>query len=538
MNYPTRIYTVKTFITTLLIALFALAIQPALAPAAHAQSATTSSVMQADQLLSSWQMQEAHDVIQNLATQFPDTVEVLYLQARYDFYQGNYQQALKKIDAAIAKGSPRQLNLKELREIINNTLNVTKPFERHLSPSGRFEIFIEPGRDRVLLPYAFEALDLAYDALAEELGYRPPTPVRVEIYPKTAVLAEVTTLSDEEIRTSGTIAICQYNRLMITSPRALLRGYGWVDTLIHEYVHYIVNQKAANRVPIWMHEGLAKYLERRWRGPDQNQISLASEQLLHERLKADTLIPFEAMHPSMAKLPSQEDAAVAFAEVYTVMEYLREKVGPGAFAKVLDTINLGHDAQTAFAMVLGTTFKEFEKDWKVFLKTRPKPNIPDDADLGEKLVFKDDSSAAGELSQIAQPQARDHINLGELLHARERYAAATVQYEKASQLLGTHNPILQTRLAQTLQHIGRHKDAITALLEVRDLHPGYVNIWLELGRASNALNDHKNARDYLLEAARINPFHPDVHHELAIAYDKLDHPELAKRERDFVQIVR
>ncbi len=522
----------KFFITTLLIALFSFGIQPVFAPAAQAQTA-----MQADQLLSSWQMPEALAVIQKLAAQYPGTVEVMYLEARYDFYQGNYQQALDKIDAAIAKGSSRNLDLPELRDIIKNTIEVTQKYERHLSPSGRFEIFIEPGRDRVLLPYAFEALDLAYDALAEELGYRPPTPVRVEIYPQTAVLAQVSVLSDAEIRTSGTIALCQYNRLMITSPRALLRGYGWVDTLIHEYVHYVVNQKAANRVPIWMHEGLAKYLERRWRGEDQNQISLASEQLLQERLKANTLIPFEAMHPSMAKLPSQEDAAVAFAEVYTVMEYLRQKVGPGAFAKVLDTINQGYDAQTAFAMVLGTTFKEFEKDWKVFLKTRPKPNIPADADLEEKLVFKDDTSA-GELSEIAQPEARDHIKLGELLQARDRFAAAVVQYEKASHLLGDHNPILQTRLAQTLQHVNRHQDAINALLAVRDLHPGYVTTWLELGRASNALGDHKNARTYLLEAARINPFNPDIHDQLAIAYDKLGHAELAKREREFVQLVR
>ncbi len=524
--------TAKNFFTALCFALLAVT-SLAFAPAAQAQSAA-----QAENLLSSWQMPRAHAVIQQLAAQYPGTPQVLYLEARYDFYQGNYQQALDKIDAAIAQSGPHQPNLVQLREIIHNTLEVTKNYERHISPSKRFEIYIAPGRDRVLLPYAFEALDAAYDALAEELGYHPPTPIRVEIYPETAVLAKVSTLSDEEIRTSGTIALCQYNRLMITSPRALLRGYGWVDTLIHEYVHYIVNQKAANRVPIWMHEGLAKYLERRWRGPDQNQLSIASEQLLHERLKANTLIPFEAMHPSMAKLPSQEDAAVAFAEVYTVMEYLREKVGPGAFAKLLDTINQGHDAQQAFALVLGTTFKSFERDWKAFLKTRPTPDIPADATFQDRLVFKEDGGTSGELSQISQPQARDHIHLGELLQARQRFAAAVVQYEKAGRLLGDHNPILQTRLAQSLQHIGRHKDAIAALLTVRDLHPGYVTTWLELGRASNALGDHNNAREYLLEAARINPFHPDVHQELAIAYDKLGQPDLAKIEREFMQIVR
>ena len=34
-----------------------------------------------------------------------------------------------------------------------------------------------------------DVLDRAYDAIGDELGHRPPTPIRVEIYPRTATLA-------------------------------------------------------------------------------------------------------------------------------------------------------------------------------------------------------------------------------------------------------------------------------------------------------------------------------------------------------------
>src|SRR5699024_9375194 len=153
----------------------------------------------------------------------------------------------------------------------------------------------------------------------------------------------------------------KYNRLMITSPRALLRGYSWVDTVVHEYVHYVISAKTQHRVPIWMHEGLAKFLERRWRGPHAEQLPPSAESLLKERVTTGDLITFEQMRPSMAKLPRQEDAAVAFAEVYTVMEYLKREVGQDAFKRLLDHINSGLDADQAFARTIGTSFSNFEK---------------------------------------------------------------------------------------------------------------------------------------------------------------------------------
>lgn len=493
----------------------------------------------AEGLMSAWQMKEARQAIDALKKEKPGSPEVLYLEGRHAFYSGQYADAAKQLDAAIAAaGASARPGWIQLRDIASATHEVTKNYERHVSPSGNFEVFIEPGVDRVLLPYAFEALDAAYEAFGEEIGFKPVTPIRVEVYPRTAVLAQVSILTEEEIRTSGTIALCQYNRLMITSPRALMRGYGWVDTLVHEYVHYVINSKTYNRVPIWMHEGLAKYLERRWRGPNAHQLALSSEQLLHDRLKANTLISFDDMHPSMAKLPSQEDAALAFAEVYTVMEYFHKKVGPGAFAKLLDTINEGYEAPDAFAKVLGTTFPAFERDWLAYLKTRPVPNLPEETSYEDKLVFKEAPQQAGELDQIELPEARDHILLGEMLQARQRYGAAVVQYEKAVHLIGANNPILQTRLAQSLIRTDRPREAIAHLQGVREIYPTYLTTWIELGRAHLVMEEWAEARDHLREAARINPFNPEIHTLLASAYDKLGDAQGAARAREFAQMLR
>jgi tetratricopeptide (TPR) repeat protein len=501
-----------------------------------AQASAAKSPDQINNMLSAWQMADAKAAIDTLADEFPGDANTLYLQARYDFFQGDYEQAGQKLDQAIANGGekPRWIHL---RDLVKATHEVTKDYVKYTSSKGRFEIYVPKGKDQVLIPFAAEALEQAYEEVGDELGYKPATPIRVEVYPRTATLAKVSTLTEQEIRTSGTIALCKYNRLMITSPRALLQGYGWVDTLVHEYVHYVINSKTQNRVPIWMHEGLAKFLERRWRGPNAQKLPPSSQSLLKKRVDADDLITFEQMHPSMAKLPSQEDAAVAFAQVYTVMEYLREQVGEKAFENLLDAVNDGLDARAAFAKTVGKPFATFEKEWLVYLKARDMTNLPDDSGYEEKLRFKEENASKSEVNEIEQPEARDHMHLGEMLQARNRHGAALVQYKKASHLLGQTNPVLQTRQAQCMLEGNDAKGALAVLEPVREKYPGYVHAWVEMGKASLALGQYAEARDYLNEAARINPFDPEVHQKLSEAYEKLGETDMAEKFRKFAKLV-
>lgn len=137
----------------------------------------------------------------------------------------------------------------------------------HLKAESEHFIFLyPPGKDAVLAPWALEALEAQRAALLEDLGYAPPGKVRIELVNDASELARASTLSKKEIDATGTIAICKFNKLIVTSPKAVLKGYDWLDTLAHEYTHLVVTQKGHNSVPIWLQEALAKYLESRWRG--------------------------------------------------------------------------------------------------------------------------------------------------------------------------------------------------------------------------------------------------------------------------------
>src|SRR5260370_23219602 len=188
---------------------------------------------------------------------------------------------------------------------------------------------------------------------------------------------------------------------MITSPKALLRGYPWLHTLPHEFVHYLGTQKGRNTVPIWLQEGLAKFLETRWRGPPGLAVDEMSLTLLQEAARKRQLIPFARMHPSIAMLPTQEQAALAFAEVEAAMRLLYQRGGQGALTELVAAMANGMTDEQAVAPADGKSFAEFESDWRTEVsrprqqKARPQ--------VAKKLVFKED--AKGKTEPPALPTA-------------------------------------------------------------------------------------------------------------------------------------
>lgn len=205
---------------------------------------------------------------------------------------------------------------------------------------------------------------------------------------------------------------------------------------------------------------------------------------------------------------------------------------------MLDAVNEGLDARQAFAKTIGKPFPAFEKEWKAYLKTRPTADLPDEEGYEEKLVFKDDKKSKSDTQQIEKPRAREYMQLGELMQARGRCEAALVEYKKAAHLLGDKNPMLQTRRAQCLLDADRADEALSVLQPVHKTYPDYVQIWIQMGSAALLLEQYAQARDYLREAARINPFDPAVHAKLAEAYSKLGDETVAEEHRKFEKLVR
>ncbi len=409
----------------------------------------------------------------------------------------------------------------------------------HARAEGEHFVVSHPkGKDEVLVPYLLDALERQRRALEEDLGWAAPGRVTIEVLNDTRELARISTLTEQEIKTSGTIALCKFGKLMIVSPKSLVKGYDWLDTAAHEYTHYVVTARTRNNTPIWLHEGIAKYSETRWRGTG-GELSAWSARLLEEAVKRGRLITFAEMHPSMAKLPSQEAAALAFAEVELAVEYLEKKGGRALMNRILDLVAGGKSAERAVAEALGVPFDGFLADWKRHLAARP-PTPEGGALHADKLRFKGDPKHGGahsEWSEIPDERARGFARLGAVFRERGRWAASRIEFAKAVAQVGKGIPVLSDQYALAAMMSGHDQEAESALVEALRRHPQYAALHLHLARLYVKRKVWKEAKEHLLAANAVDPFDPEIHAGLAAVGEAEGDAALATREKRFAVLL-
>ncbi|MBA3547938.1 MAG: hypothetical protein H0T76_15755 [Nannocystis sp.] len=400
------------------------------------------------------------------------------------------------------------------------------PAQRQLSPDGHVEVIFADARDALLAPYLFAAMADARAALGDEIGVLPEHPVRFEILDDPAKLALVSPLTLDNVYTTGTVGITKYRRIIMISPRVLLQGYGWLDTAVHEYVHYLVTLRTRNHAPVWLQEGLAKLLETRWRSSTPLPLEPVPRKLLARGIARNDLVSFAEMYPSLAMLPSQERAALAYAQVQTMLELLREARGRAGLGLLLEDVAAGAVAEDALASAWGGSFDAFYDHWKTTWRTRTAgktgpaslrklkfidPNKPTDDEPADPSLLGD------VFSHLGGGKARQHARLGVLLTLRGQLGPAAKQYEqaRAAEPRVAADPKLARRLGELYLQLGQAARAVPLLRLAGLDDPEQANVAAAEGRALLQTGDRAGARAALLRALRVNPFIPTLHCDLA-----------------------
>ncbi len=495
-----------------------------------ADPGTLERIRRALRLLADEDLDGARAIVEPLLARDPSSKAAQLAAGVLAFYEHRYAEAVSLLEPTGREEAGGYLALARA------TRDATK--DDAVAEGEHFVVAYPKGKDEVLVPYLLDALEAQRAALAKDLGFAPRGKVRVEVLNGVRELAKLSTLSEDEIRTSGTIAICKFDKLMIVSPKALLKGYDWLDTAAHEYVHYVVTARTRNQTPIWLHEGIAKWFESRWRGEGGESFSPFSAALLRDALQRNDLVTFEQMHPSMAKLPSQEKAALAFAEVVMAVEYLVKRGGTALVARVLDLVASGRSADAAVAASLSTPFDRFLADWKRYMAARPLPRGGEHALA--LLRFKDDPKHGGEWSEwseIQDSRARGFARLGALLRERGKWTAARVEYGKAVSRVGAKIPILADQYALAAMMSGAEGEAERVLAEAISWNPDYAALHVHLSRLLVKRKEFASARDHLVLANRQDPLDPEIHAGLALALEALGDPGAASREKRFAQLL-
>jgi tetratricopeptide (TPR) repeat protein len=490
-----------------------------------------------ERLYSEWRFEEADRALAALVKSHPAEPASLAARGYERFLAGDFPAAVADYQAATQAGTSHAgapSGSKEMLHLCQASAEVVAGYAEQRSAHFVFRFSAE---DQVLADYGLEALEAAVAALGDDLGFAPNRPIPVDILRGSHDLASMTTLTDDEIERTGTVAVSKWSRIMLTSPRALRLGYPWQDSLSHELVHYAVAWLTHDRAPVWLQEGLAKFLEHRWRAPAGLDLNPSMQHFLAKALASGKLISFDAMHPSMAKLPRAEDASLAFAEVTTAIAHLFAKGGPAALREVLTTVREGGDARTAVARAYGGTgstgtWSEFDRGWRQFMaglhyKTLPgmEPVVPKYKKRGGAAAPSEDDGGSG------LGEADRYLRLGNMMLLRNRLRPAAVEYEKGYRLAGSSHWIFAVKLGRTYLALGEPAEASKVIAAAAGTYPELPWPHLIAAQAALAQGNPRQAVPSFRAALAINPYDPAVHCGLAEAYKQLPDAPADQRQR-------
>lgn len=478
--------------------------------------------------------------------------ELDYSAGVTDFLAGRLEgarTALQRVAGSTTAPAGLRERAQQYLDLAESTAEVHAGSQPHKLLGGRVIVWLKPGADEVLLPYLERVLGKALPVLENAFGKVEGSAIAVHIYPKTEDLSRVSGLTVAQIRASGTIALCKYNRLMVTSPADLVFGYPWADTVAHELVHWFVIKRGGPKVPVWLHEGLARSFEGAWRGSQPNDLDREERNVLGLARKHSKFITLQKMSPSMALLPTQEDTQLAFAEVHHAAAWLLERsatldgksTAAGQVAaeagRMVGLFGAGLDEAQVLARLTGLSLAAFQAQWK---RDLGKADLGDTAERTERirptpLVFRGAGPQPG--AKVLGEQARKYAALGDRLAVLKRPQAAAIEYRKAIAAGGQDGPLLVARLVRVLLDLGKNAEAEEYLTPALEQHPQHAPLFVLRGRVEVAQGHWKLALEALDQAAWLNPFDPQLHALAAQAYVGLGQEGDAAAARHREQLV-
>jgi len=473
----------------------------------------------------------AQEVRDRLLRTSPGDAATLHLDLRTRFHEGRYDEAAELLGRLKAQGQVPQ------------SLAQTPIEASALAAEGFLEargegvrVRYAQGVDLVLRDEAIEVLEQSRQVIDGLLGGGPTHEITLDIFPDGRRFIQASGLPEEAVRTTGVIALSKWTRLLLTSPRALGRGYGWKDTIAHEYIHLVIAWRTQERSPVWLHEGLAKHLEGYWRGDRSGGMSVYQQGLLAEALRTNSFVPFEKFRYSMAYLDSGEEAALAFAQVGTMVQFLVESKGIGVLPGLLDAIREGQTADQAFAEVAGfADFDLFRAAWLDWVRRLP---LVERSLAALPVVLDDPGEAYADDPVVSKdPKAAKYLRLGDLLREAKRCDAALIQYDRAREPKGPESPLLLARIAVCNLDLRQLSAAREAADEAVELYPEFTLAQTTLARVRAAQGDTRGALSAWTAAHDLNPFDPEVQAALTRGHAELGQDDLAARHERYGRIL-
>ena len=256
----------------------------------------------------------------------PDDPEVAKLAGWAYYGMVKLDQAIAEWKRALAFGPDREVEqalakaLRDNQEEQNYRENESTHFTLRYNGSAEPELAKE----------ILRALEMHFSAIESELNYSPPDSIGVVLYTQQA-FSDIT-------RAPGWVGALNDGRIRVPVQGLTSLTPDLSRILKHELTHSFIQQKTHSRAPIWLHEGLAQFVE--------GQRSRDNAAVLVQIYDEKQAMPLAEMENSWMQL-SGPVAGYAYAWALANMEYIVQANGMGDVERILNRIAEGSSTEGA-----------------------------------------------------------------------------------------------------------------------------------------------------------------------------------------------
>jgi tetratricopeptide (TPR) repeat protein len=194
------------------------------------------------------------------------------------------------------------------------------------------------------------ALESDYDDLVRDLGNPPRDNILVTLYTEQAFFDVTHAPGWSGAVNDGKLRI-QISGLSSMTPEL-------AHVLKHELAHTFITHLSGGRCPVWLHEGIAQFLEPRSLGSDGRHLSLL--------FKAQRNIPLNVLEGNFLRFSGAE-AYVAYAESLAAVSYITDSYGLSDIQSILQRISQGSSTEAALRATIHSDYGQLESDLARYL---------------------------------------------------------------------------------------------------------------------------------------------------------------------------
>ena len=376
---------------------------------------------------------------------------------------------------------------------VNNTLKVLEVLSEYsLLETDHFLIKYDRAHDEILARYMGRYLEEeVFPPLVKTLAYKPEGKTLFEIFSRSRNTDGHGWFSARMVGLPyiGTVGACAGRMVALQSPNDAEAKFNWARVVRHEFVHVVNLQQTHFNIPHWFTEALAVHNEgfprpRLW------------NQLLAERVPAGKTFELDTINSGFIRPTSSDDWAMAYCQAELYAQYMLDRFGHDALAKMLAAYADRLTTTEALRRSFGVEQADFERGYAEYLMKLA-------AELSGLAPRKDPKPAELEAAHAAAPNDPDVA--AQLALAYLRADDAPAARKLADEVLKNHprHQVAGYVVARLLLRAGEKDRALELLAKCLDRKSPQENLLSLLAGSKLEAGDTAAAADlYTLGAER------------------------------------